>query len=147
MASKNRKNIFLLYMTLAVFVTSCVVPPTHTVDNIPPGLSKNKPPPGAPAHGRRKKTQYHYYYYPSAEVYFDGVRRMYFYMEAGSWLMAPRLPARINININTHVSVELDGDKPYLYHKEVLRKYPPGQLKKKHGKKKKKENKGKGKWR
>jgi len=36
-----------------------------------------------------------------------------------------------------HVSIEMDTDKPYIYHEEHKRKYPPGQFKK-NGKKKKK---------
>lgn len=145
----------LLYLYLAMFLTSCIPPfaraphpssPKEKAKYTPPGLSKKEPPPWAPAHGRRAKRR-HYYYYPGPEVYFDGVRRMYFYLESGTWLMAPRLPSHIRININNHVSVELDGDRPYVYHSETVRKYPPGQLKKRNkGKKKKKEKKNKGKW-
>ena len=39
-----------------------------------------------------------------------------------------------------HVTLEMDSDKPYEYDREVVKRYPPGQLKKKHKKK------GKGKW-
>ena len=155
MKFENRKMLKALFcICLMAFLTSCIPPfsraphpaPSKAKAKYPPGLSKNEPPPWAPAHGRRAKAR-HYYYYPGSEVYFDGVRRMYFYVEAGTWLMAPRLPSHIHIDINSHVSVELDGDKPYVYHNETVRKYPPGQLKKKHkGKKKKKEKKGKEKW-
>lgn len=153
----NNRTMFmsLLYVCLVSFLTSCIPPfaraphpaPPKAKVKHPPGQIKNEPPPWAPAHGRREKERHHYYYYPSSEVYFDGVRSMYFYMEAGTWLMAPRLPARIHININDHVTVELDGDKPYVYHAETVRKYPHGQMKEKHkNKQEKKEKKGKGKW-
>jgi hypothetical protein len=42
--------------------------------------------------------------------------------------------------VNDYVTLEMDSDKPYEYDHEVVKRYPPGKLKKKHKKKKK------GKW-
>ena len=42
---------------------------------------KGGPPPHAPAHGARAK--YTYNYYPSAQLYFDISRKVYFYLEKG----------------------------------------------------------------
>lgn len=50
------------------------------------------------------------------------------------------LPAEIRISLGEHVILEMDADKPYIFHSEVVKRYPPGQLKK-SGK-----EKGKDKW-
>ena len=89
---------------------------------------KNVPPPWAPAYGVRAK--YQYYYYPSARVYFDINRKVYFYLAGGRWIMNARLPENMVINLNEYIALELDTDRPYQYHEKHLQKYPPGQQKK-----------------
>jgi hypothetical protein len=37
---------------------------------------------------------------------------------------------RIRIDINDYVTLEMDTDRPYEYHNEVVKRYPPGQMKK-----------------
>jgi hypothetical protein len=44
------------------------------------------------------------------------------------------------IDVNDYVTLEMESNKPYEYDRQVVKRYPPGQLKKKHKKK------GKGKW-
>ena len=41
------------------------------------------------------------------------------------------------MNLGDYVSLELATDKPYIHHAEHVKKYPPGQLKKKQKKHKK----------
>ena len=94
------------------------------------------PPPWAPAHGYRAKYQYRYY--PEARVYYDTGRNLYFYYEGGRWGASVSLPSSIRINVSDYVSLEMDTDEPYRYDSDVIKKYPPGQQKKK--------SKGKGKW-
>jgi hypothetical protein len=50
------------------------------------------------------------------------------------------LPARIHIDINDYVTLEMNTGRPYDHHSEVVKRYPPG-----HEKKKSKA-KGKEKW-
>ena len=57
--------------------------------------------------------------------------------------MSVSLPSRIRIDVNDFVALEMNSDKPYRYHSEVKKKYPPGKVKKKN-KKKKNKNKWKG---
>jgi hypothetical protein len=45
------------------------------------------------------------------------------------------LPNHLRIGLGDSVSIELDTDKPYIHHAEHVKKYPPGQLKKKNKKK------------
>ncbi len=85
---------------------------------------KEGPPPWAPAHGYRGKHQYHYY--PSAQVYFDIGRRIYFYYQSGRWEASAQLPAAIKARLGGSVGLEMDTDRPYEFHKEVLRRHPPG---------------------
>jgi hypothetical protein len=86
------------------------------------------PPPWAPAHGYRAK--HHYYYYPESQVYFDAGRSMYFYYYGTGWQASVALPSTIHISAGNYVSLDMDADRPYLYHSDVEKKYPPGQLKK-----------------
>ncbi len=86
------------------------------------------PPPHAPAHGYREK--YRYRYYPSAQVYFDVDRSVYFYFEDGGWRVSASLPRYFSVNLDGYVHIELDTDKPYMHFDEHRKKYPPGHLKK-----------------
>jgi hypothetical protein len=95
----------------------------------PPPAPEPGPPPWAPAHGHRAK--HRYYYYPESYVYFDVGRSLYFYYSGGGWQASVALPAGIHIAAGEYVSLEMDIDKPYVYHADVEKKYPPGQLKKK----------------
>ena len=38
------------------------------------------------------------------------------------------------MGLGDFVSMELDTDKPYIHHEDHVKKYPPGQLKKKNKK-------------
>lgn len=99
------------------------------------------PPAHAPAYGRR--AQYRYYYYPDARFYFDIGRNLYFYLDSrGNWSVSARFPAHLQQYRHSHyVEIEMDSDKPYQRYNDHRRKYPPGQLKKKHKKDKKSKNK------
>ena len=96
------------------------------------------PPPWAPAHGYRAKHQYRYY--PSSHVYYDTGRGIYFYYGDGKWRISVSLPSHIHIDAGDYVSLEMNTDEPYRFHPDVVKRYPPGQLKNKHKKK------GKDKW-
>ncbi|MBW2442006.1 MAG: hypothetical protein JRH12_16120 [Deltaproteobacteria bacterium] len=94
---------------------------------------KGGPPAHAPAHGYRAK--HHYHYYPSASVYYDNERELYFYLEGDNWEVSVSLPGSIRVRLGDYVSIEMETDRPYLYHAEHVKKYPPGQMKKKNKKK------------
>lgn len=102
----------------------------------PPPPREPGPPPWAPAHGYRAKHQYRYY--PESHVYYDTGRRVFFYYEGGKWGASVSLPSSFRIDVNDYVNLEMDTDEPYRYDSDVVKKYPPGQQKKK--------SKGKGKW-
>jgi hypothetical protein len=94
---------------------------------------KGSPPPHAPAHGYRAK--YRYRYYPSCSVYYDYGRKIYFFIKGDHWVVSASLPSHLRIRLHDSVNIELDTSKPYIHHAEHVRKYPPGQLKKKNKKK------------
>jgi hypothetical protein len=94
---------------------------------------KGGPPPHAPAYGYRAKYQYRYY--PSCSVYYDYGRKIYFYIKGDHWEFGASLPSHLRIGLGDSVNIELDTDKPYIYHAEHVKKYPPGQLKNKDKKK------------
>ncbi|MDX1707540.1 MAG: hypothetical protein R3274_02995 [Desulfobacterales bacterium] len=91
---------------------------------------KKGPPDHAPAHGYRAKHLYRYY--PSCSVYYDCGRRIYFYINGDHWQVGASLPDRLRIRLGDSVNIELHTDKPYIHYAEHQKKYPPGQLKKKH---------------
>lgn len=93
---------------------------------------KEGPPPWAPAHGYRAK--HRYYYYPSSHVYHERNDGVWFYYKDGDWRVSISLPSEIRINQNDYVVLEMDDDRPYRHDREVVKRYPPGQLKKKKNK-------------
>ncbi|MFC1533201.1 hypothetical protein ACFL7M_07550 [Thermodesulfobacteriota bacterium] len=99
----------------------------------PPTYKKEGPPPWAPAHGYRAKHKYQYY--PKSRVYYEKESGVYFYYKDGKWRVSVSLPSHIRIDIKDYVTLEMDTDKPYKYDHEVIKRYPPGQLKKKNKKK------------
>jgi hypothetical protein len=42
------------------------------------------------------------------------------------------LPGHLRLRLGDSVNIEMHTDKPYMRHSEHVKKYPPGQLKKKH---------------
>jgi hypothetical protein len=93
---------------------------------------KSGPPAHAPAHGYRAKHQYRYY--PSSKVYHDTRRGLYFYLKGDNWEVGASLPNKLQAEMGSYVNLELDTDKPYVHNAEHVKKYPPGQIKKKHKK-------------
>ena len=89
------------------------------------------PPPWAPAHGYRAKHRYHYY--PASYVYFDVGRKVYFHFSGGQWRVSVSLPTEVRIDVGNYVVLEMDTDRPYTYHADVAKRYPPGQAKKLEG--------------
>ena len=144
-------NFFLRRCIVTViFVVSCVIflmncngtrivveKNTSPKSNQPIPHAVKGPPPWAPAHGYRAK--YKYRYYPSSRVYYDTGRGIYFYYNDGDWHVSVSLPKEIRIDVDDFVALEMDADKPYKYHSEVEKKYPPGKVKIKN-------NKNKNKW-
>lgn len=90
---------------------------------------KGGPPPHAPAHGYR--ANHHYRYYPSSSVYYDSDREIYFYLKGDNWEVGASLPSSIHLRLDDYVSIEMNTDKPYIHHHDHVKRYPPGQMKKK----------------
>jgi hypothetical protein len=136
-----RKIILVIVGFFCLFVLSQCRTAGLLIDSDPPPKvsqdhHKEGPPPWAPAHGYRAKHRYRYY--PHHRVYYERERGVYFYYRDGHWKVSVSLPSHIRIDLNDYVTLEMDSDKPYEYDHEVVKRYPPGQLKKK--------KKGKGKW-
>ena len=83
--------------------------------------ARQGPPPWAPAHGHRAKHQYRYY--SADQVYFDPGRGLWFWLEAGDWRVGASLPAGFRLG-GSPVSLGMDVDQPYQFHREVIRYYP-----------------------
>ena len=134
----NRKDcivIFCIFFILLFFIgcqgTRVIIGNDRHPDH-PVSYEKEAPPPWAPAHGYRAKHRYHYY--PSSHVYHERDKGVWFYYKNGEWRVSVSLPTEIRIDMNEYVVLEMDDDRPYHYHHEVVKKYPPGQLKKRDSK-------------
>ena len=131
----------IAYVVLAIFLfvplSGCRTAAGIFIGNTPPApvhapapSYEEGPPPWAPAHGNRAK--HNYRYYPYQGIYFEEKTGVYFYFSDGRWHMSVSLPTSIRITVNDFVTLDMDTDKPYEYHNDVVKKYPPGQMKKKN---------------
>ena len=96
---------------------------------------KGGPPAHAKAHGYRAKHKYRYY--PDCSVYHDTERGLYFYIKGGNWEVGASLPHNLQMGLGESVSLELETDRPYTYHDDHIKDYPPGKMKKSTNKKNK----------
>lgn len=48
-----------------------------------------------------------------------------------NWEVGASLPGSLRVGLGDYVSMELDTDKPYIYHEEHIKKFPPKKAKKK----------------
>ena len=82
----------------------------------------NAQPPWAKAYGKKNKEwkEHHkhgrdnyqsYYYYPTANVYYNPVRRTYWYPRNGVWISVGVLPANIVVVNQPRYDVYYDGDE------------------------------------
>lgn len=132
------KFCILLWSILCLVILGCqgtrIVVENSNSHESSPSYKKKGPPPWAPAHGYRAKHKYRYY--PSSRVYHDRGRGVYFYYKDGQWRVSVSLPTAIHIEVGDYVTLEMVTDKPYEWDHEVMKKYPPGKMKKKHKKNK-----------
>lgn len=132
---KKNLLLFAMFLTAVVFLLAAgCARTTLTVGDDPhyrDGRPGGGPPPWAPAHGYRAK--YKYRYYPSVQVYYDPGRNLYFHYSDGQWRMSASLPQSIRMSLGESVSLEMDTERPYDHHAEVVKRYPPGQAKKRGG--------------
>jgi hypothetical protein len=98
----------------------------NDVDIQQPPVASKGPPPWAPAHGHRAK--HRYLYFPECSTYYDTDRSLYFYLEGANWVVSASLPDRLRMKVGEHVVLEMDTDKPYTYHGDHKKKYPPARL-------------------
>ncbi len=108
-------------LSVLIITSGCLVPVSRRGP-------KKGPPPHAPARGYRRKHVYRYY--PSAYVYFDVERELYFYRHGDRWTAGAKLPARIHIDKGEAVSLSLGTDEPYRHFHSHKKAHPPGQVKK-----------------
>lgn len=135
-----RRILYVLLLLLAMVVLSLNSGCTLSVGSPPAPVvhapsAEPGPPPWAPAHGHRAK--HRYYYYPDSDVYFDPGRKLYFYFYGGNWQTSVTLPREFRISLGKHIYLDMDDDRPYRYHADVKKKYPPGRQKKEKGPKRK----------
>ena len=101
---------------LTAFILALALPPLA-----PSKLQGGGPPPWAPAHGARAKHRYQYF--PDSQVYFDLDRRVYFYLNGGSWQMSASLPG---IVLGASVSLSMDTLEPFRFYAQHAKAYPSG---------------------
>jgi hypothetical protein len=75
---------------------------------------------------------FYYDYYPESEVYYSVDRHLYYYYSGGGWVGAATLPGTISLSVGAPVRIQVGNERPYVLHEEHLKRYPPGQLKKRN---------------
>ena len=68
---------------------------------------------------------YGYYYYPSVSVYFHYSTGFYFYLSDGIWIRTRVLPPYIRLSQNDRIHLNIESDKPYLFHKQHTERFNP----------------------
>lgn len=101
-------------------------PPPEVIVVEPVGPSG--PPPWAPAHGLRRNRDY--YYYPEAAVYFRPSDRAWFYLDGGNWRIGAELPNTIRVDFERSVTLTMESDRPFEFHRHVTSYYPAAYFKK-----------------
>lgn len=84
--------------------------------------------PWEPTSGESAKFTYRYF--PSSFVYFNIDIGKYYYLSEGKWVDSYSLPQDIPIDRDDYVILEMMIDKPYMFHEDVVKKYPPPQSEK-----------------
>jgi len=122
----------------AILGMVCVVSAVHASTVVSEGVcplmtapARAGPPPWAPAHGARAKGFVRYRYYPELQVYFDPGRKVWFYIDAssGDWRMVADLPTVIVVGFSSYVELDIEGGRPYVYHRDIRSRYPPAHVK------------------
>ncbi len=80
----------------------------------------------------RPQKKYAYRYYPLCTVYYDTNRKLYYYLENGSWKIFSFLPRNFSRKLDYYVKLNMDTDKPYIYFDNHIRQFPPRDSRKKN---------------
>lgn len=71
--------------------------------------------------GPRPPVNYHYRYYPEQSVYYDEIRRTYFYQERGHWVHSTSPAQEILRALGSFISFTLHTPRPYERHALITR--------------------------
>ncbi len=63
----------------------------------------------------------------------DTGRKLFFYYNGEKWMTTTLLPAEVQVDWKRYVVLDMDTDKPYRHHAEVVLKHPSRQPKKQEG--------------
>ncbi|SEP60041.1 hypothetical protein [Flavobacterium urocaniciphilum] len=97
----------------------------------PTEMFSQGPPPWAPAKGYRAKTRH--IYFPQHNFYYDIQKRVYFYLNNGTWSVSVSIPAPfISINLGGATQIQLDyyGNYPYYFNNDHCTRYKVVKVKK-----------------
>jgi len=71
---------------------------------------------------------YQYRYYPSASMYYDEGRNLYFYQQNGQWVQTQTIPSGLQTLVNSYVPMQMNTNLPYTYHPQVSQTYTVGTI-------------------
>jgi hypothetical protein len=125
--AKNRFSFLFVSVLLISILSACSTGTLNVKDDLSKGAEKLLPP-SPPV--QEVAAQYKYRYYPSTQVYFNINWGKYYYLSDGLWKESYELPSTIKLNKDSYVTLSMDADNPYKFHKDVIKKYPSGWIKK-----------------
>ncbi|HTJ79248.1 MAG TPA: hypothetical protein VL357_09645 [Rariglobus sp.] len=110
-------------LSVEIRVGKALPPPPPEVVVVDP-VGPAAPPPWAEHHWFRKTRVY--YYYPDGDVYYRPADRTWFYLDGGSWRVGASLPERFVFDVGRSVRLSMQTDRPFIYHQQVVVRYPTG---------------------
>ena len=121
-AFKVISTLLITLLTSAVLTTFCYA--DQVGPNDPSGAARfvyGEAPPWAPPHGQQAR--FRYQYFPTAQVYYDPIRELFFYQENGQWIKSPALPRYLRNRLGDFVVLDMNTETPYIFQAQVSKYY------------------------
>jgi len=123
LALSARADLLNLDISADIRIGRAAPPPPPEVIIVERVGPPEPPPWSAPPHQHQRV--YAYYYYPGSDVYYRTDSHTWYYIEGRDWRSADRLPDYVRVDFGRAVQLQLDNDRPYVYHQKVVAYYPP----------------------
>ncbi len=101
-------------LSLSIGSTGCLKSQQVGYSSVVPDFPVSPSVQDTPVSTNPAQKTFSYHYYPSANIYYDTQRRLYFYSDGEDWYESVTLPAALRLNPDEVVALELATDTPFL---------------------------------
>lgn len=74
----------------------------------------------------RSWADHRYIYYPAHEIYYEPASSQWFWPDGGNWRSGSGLPVYYQQYTRGGITIDLDADRPYYRHDDVVKRYGRG---------------------